>query len=82
VLGPAAPPAAVRAADKIARGWLVSAVMRVRAAYALARMSPETGLPLLGALARKTSPAVQDAVADARAALAALAARDLSRRPG
>lgn len=81
VLGPAAPPGAVRAALKLARGWLVPAVMRVRAAYALARMAPETGLPLLDALARKTSPAVQDALADARAALAALAAKDMSRTP-
>jgi HEAT repeat protein len=75
VLGPAAPPGAVAAALKLARGWFTSAVMRVRAAYALARMSPETGLPLLDALARSRRPAVREAVADARAALATLSAR-------
>lgn len=75
-LGLAAPRAAVPAALKIARGWLTPAVMRVRAAYALARMSPETGLPLLDAFAGRRSPEVQGALADARAALAALAARD------
>lgn len=75
VLGPAAPPDAVPAAHRLARGWFTAAVMRVRAAYALARMSPETGLPLLDDLARSRRAAVREAVADARAALAALAAR-------
>lgn len=76
VLGPAAPPAARRAALKLARGWFTPGVMRVRAAYALTRMSPETGAPLLDELARRANPAVQEAIADARAALAALAARE------
>src|SRR5690606_35759597 len=75
-LGPAAPAAAIPHALKLARGWLTPAAMRVRAAYALARMSPETGRPILDELARSRRSAVQDALSDARLALAALAARD------
>lgn len=81
VLGPAAPADARRAALKIARGWFTPAVMKVRAAYALTRMSPETGAPLLDALARRRSASVQEALADARAALAELAARDAGPAP-
>ncbi|WAS97482.1 HEAT repeat domain-containing protein [Nannocystis punicea] len=79
-LGPAAPPAAVPQALKIARGWLTPAVMRVRAAYALLRMAPQTGQPLFDELARSRRPAVQEAVADARAALALLALKDMPKK--
>lgn len=78
-LGPAAPPAAVPPILKIARGWLTPAVMRVRAAYALVRVAPQLGQPLLDELAASRRPAVQEAVADARAALAALALKDMSK---
>ncbi|PCC67639.1 HEAT repeat [Nannocystis exedens] len=76
-LGPAAPPAAVPPIVKIARGWLTPAVMRVRAAYVLVRIAPRIGQPLFDELARSSRPAVQEAVADARAALAALALEDM-----
>jgi hypothetical protein len=56
--------------------------MRVRAAYALARMAPATGLALLDRLAGSRRAAVREAVADARAALAALESSDRSRAPG
>lgn len=79
-LGRAAPPAAVPLAVKLARGWFTPAVMRVRAAYALVRMAPEIGQPLLDDLARSSRTAVQEAVADARAALASLVSRDMSER--
>ncbi|MCY1069707.1 HEAT repeat domain-containing protein [Nannocystis sp. RBIL2] len=78
-LGPAAPPAAVPPILKIARGWLTPAVMRVRAAYALVRVAPQVGQPLFDELASSRRPAVQEAVADARAALAALALKDMSK---
>ncbi|MDC0715528.1 HEAT repeat domain-containing protein [Nannocystis bainbridge] len=79
-LGLAAPPAAVPLALKLARAWLTPSVMRVRAAYALVRMAPETGQPLLDEFARSRRPAVQEAVADARAALAQLTLQDMSKR--
>ncbi|MCY1053909.1 HEAT repeat domain-containing protein [Nannocystis sp. SCPEA4] len=79
-LGPAAPPAAVPLTLKIARGWFTPAVTRVRAAYALVRMAPATGQPLFDELARSRRPAVQEAVADARAGLALLTLKDMPKK--
>ncbi len=77
VLAPRLPPAlrtrAAAHARRIARGLFVPATTRVRAAYLLARIESEAGLRLLARLSRRRSRAVQEAVADARAALARLA---------
>ncbi len=76
VLGAQAPEEAVQPIRDLATSWLKPRVTRVRAAYALARIRPEEGHALLNRLGRSRSAEVQEAVADARAALATLAARD------
>ena len=75
VLGPEAPEEAISPIRALANSWLKPRVTRVRAAYALARIRPAEGQRLLARFSKSRSPAVQEAVADARAALATLAAR-------
>jgi hypothetical protein len=75
-LGPAAPPAALAAVRRLAHGLFTPGLTRVRAAYALARMAPSEGEAVLARLAGAWRRSVREAVADARAGLAVLAARD------
>lgn len=79
VLGERAPRDAVAKARRIAKGWLVPAVSRVRAAYALARVAPDEGRALLDGWRGSWRPAVREAVADADANLLELAERDRNR---
>ena len=74
-LGPAAVPAAgpIR---RLAHGWFTPPVTRVRAAYALARVVPKEGLPLLDRMGRSLRPITRSAVRDARRALDSLADRE------
>ncbi len=57
---------------KLANGWLVTAITRVRAAYALARWRPSEGLPLLARHANSLRPDVREAAAQAQNLLATL----------
>ena len=75
-LGPRTPDLALSTIRNIARTWRTPAVTRVRAAYALARMVPSEGEPMLERLARSPRPAVREAVRDARTAMAVLAERE------
>ncbi len=75
-LGALAPAEAIPKIRALASSWLRPRVTRVRAAYALARIRPNEGEPLLDRFSRSRSAAVQEAVADARAALKSLAARE------
>jgi len=76
VIGPKVPPEAVRAIAKLARGWLTPPITRVRAAYAWAAVqdardrADHPANRLLRRLAWHPRPAVREAVADARRALA------------
>ncbi len=78
VLGPQAPPAAIPVIEHLARKWLISGSTRVRCAYALARIDPQRGLPMLDALEHSRFASVREAVVDARAGLEKLDARDRS----
>ncbi|MCA9658470.1 MAG: HEAT repeat domain-containing protein [Myxococcales bacterium] len=75
-LGPGAPKDVLPALREIVESWLKPRVTKVRAAYALARIAPAEGLPLLDRFARSRSAAVREAVADARAAIATLSERE------
>lgn len=75
-LGPLAPPEALPLVRRLARSLFTPGLTRVRAAYALARLAPDEGRALLDRLEHAWRPVIREAVADARAALAALAARD------
>lgn len=76
VLGPDGPPEIANAVRRYTSGWLTPVFTRVRAAYALARIEPERGEALLERLAKHPRAAVREAVAEARANLAKLAARE------
>jgi hypothetical protein len=80
-LGKLAPAEALPPVRQLARGWLTPAITRARAAYALARLSPDEGLRLLDRLAKHFRPAVREAVADARRGLETLEDLDRRRRP-
>ncbi len=75
-LGALAPTEAIPKIRALASSWLRPRVTRVRAAYALARIRPGEGERLLERFGHSRSAAVQEAVADARAALKSLAARE------
>lgn len=75
-LGPLAPPNALPAVRRLARSFFTPGLTRVRAAYALARLSPAEGQALLDRLQSALRPSVREAVVDAREGLARLAARD------
>lgn len=75
-LGETAPAQAAEQARRIAQAWLTPKVTRVRAAYALARMTPTEGRAMLNRMAKSVRPAVRAAVRDAAQALAQLAADD------
>jgi hypothetical protein len=75
------PPADVELVQRLAAGFWLPGITRVRAAYALARMAPggeadNAGLRLLRRLRWHPRPAVREAVRDAFANLQALAARE------
>ncbi|MCB9701366.1 MAG: HEAT repeat domain-containing protein [Myxococcales bacterium] len=72
-LGEAAPAEALPPIRALASAWLTPRITRVRAAYALARLAPAEGLALLDRFGKSRSASVREAVADARAALEALA---------
>jgi len=76
VLGEAAPAEARAPLHRMATSWLTPGPTKVRAAYALARIWPEKGSPILEELGRSRRPSVREAVEDARAALAGLAAKN------
>ncbi len=71
-LGDAAPAETADALRRFARGWTTPPVTRVRAAYALSRITPSEGRALLARLARSLRPKVRAAVRDAHEALAVL----------
>ena len=75
-LGPLAPPAALPAVRRLARSFFTPGLTRVRAAYALARLAPGEGEAVLARLAGSLRASVREAVVDAQAGLAQLAARD------
>lgn len=75
-LGPLAPPAALPTVRRLARSFFTPGLTRVRAAYALARLAPAEGEAVLERLAHALRASVREAVADARAGLDQLAARD------
>lgn len=80
VLGPAAPSAALEPVARLARSWRAPAVTRVRAAYAWRRIARDEAEAhradrRLAALGWHPRAMVRAAVADARRALAELAAR-------
>lgn len=75
-LGPLAPPDALPAVRRLARSFFTPGLTRVRAAYALARLAPAEGEAILTRLSGALRSSVREAVADARAGLAQLAARD------
>jgi HEAT repeat protein len=76
VLGPDGPPEIADAVRRYTSGWLTPVFTRVRAGYALARIEPERGQAVLERLSRHPRAAVREAVAEARANLEKLAARD------
>lgn len=75
-LGPLAPPAALPTVRRLARSFFTPGLTRVRAAYALARLAPGEGEAVLARLASSLFASVREAVADAKAGLDQLAARD------
>ncbi len=75
-LGPLAPPNALPAVRRLARSFFTPGLTRVRAAYALARLSPAEGEAILTRLERALRASVREAVVDARDGLTRLAARD------
>jgi hypothetical protein len=75
VLGPDGPPELADAVRRYTRGFFVPVFTRVRAAYALARIEPESGHALLERFSKHSRAAVREAVAEARQNLARLAAR-------
>lgn len=76
----AALPAEVEPVRRLAGRWWLPSITRVRAAYALARMAPggasDEGLRLLARLRLHPRAAVREAVREAHANLALLAARE------
>lgn len=80
-LGPLAPPDALPVVRRLARSFFTPGLTRVRAAYALARLAPPEGEAILERLSNALRSAVREAVTDARAGLAQLAARDAARSP-
>lgn len=54
---------------RLSRGLFTPRITRVRAAYALARIAPSEGLPLLERMGRSRWPGVREAVDEARVAL-------------
>lgn len=81
VLGPAAPPQAAAVIHALAHKWLISGSTRVRCAYALSRIDPAVGIPLLQRLEHSRHASVREAVADARAGLDTLARKDANYPP-
>jgi len=75
-LGPLAPPEALPTVRRLARSFFTPGLTRVRAAYALARLAPAEGEAILERLSTALRSSVREAVTDARAGLAQLAARD------
>lgn len=75
-LGPRAPEEALPIVRRLAHSLFTPGLTRVRAAYALARLAPREGEALLARLSNSWRTAVREAVTDARAALAQLAARE------
>jgi len=71
-LGPLCPDDVIPTIRVLVRSWLKPRVTRVRAAYALARLNPREGDGWLDHFSKSRSPAVKEAVADAKAALTAL----------
>lgn len=80
-LGPLAPPAALPTVRRLARSFFTPGLTRVRAAYALARLAPGEGEAVLARLASSLFASVREAVADAKAGLDQLAARDARSPP-
>jgi HEAT repeat protein len=75
-LGPLAPASALPAVRRLAHSFFTPGLTRVRAAYALARLSPAEGEAVLDRLQSALRASVREAVVDARDGLARLAARD------
>jgi len=75
-LGPQAPPNASASLQKLAKKLLISGSTRVRCAYALARIDPVVGLPMLERLEHSRFTSVREAVQDARQGLQTLASRE------
>ncbi len=71
-LGPSAPEQAAKTILGLTRQLFLPRLTRVRAAYALARVSPMKGLPMLARLGRSLRPSIRHAVAEARANLRVL----------
>lgn len=79
-LGEQAPERARAPLHRLATSWLTPGPTKVRAAYALARIWPAEGLAILERLGQSRRPSVREAVADARAALVALAGENRGTR--
>ena len=69
VLGPRAPAEAAAIIERLSRSWRIPGVTKVRAVYALARITPDRGLPRLRRLGHHPRRAVREAVRDAWSAL-------------
>lgn len=75
-LGSVVPESALSPIRALTTGWFTPSLTKVRAAYALARIRPKEGLPILHKLARHIRPAVREGVRDAYAAIAELTERE------
>lgn len=77
-LGSRVPDPAVEPILRLTRGFFTPSMTKVRAAYALARIRPKTGLPILHRLSRHLRASVREGVRDAYAAIAELEDRESS----
>jgi HEAT repeat protein len=75
-LGTKVPDPAVERILRLTRGFFTPSMTKVRAAYALARIRPKTGLPILHRLSRHLRASVREGVRDAYAAIAELEERE------